>query len=157
MVDPISGVDYDNRKVTVTRNLMREDGTFGMLETDTHWLCLTMERVWLNNAPDISCIPIGIYPVKWILSPRHGKFVYQIQNVDHRSGIEFDIANLMSQLLGCVALGKERLLFDAGACGVNLPPIPMMGLTNSIETMAAFEKEMRDKSGNQQNFTVEIR
>lgn len=67
----------------------------------------TLELPFINNTPMISCVPAGIYPVKWTYSQRHGKYMYQIIDVPYRTGIRFDVANKASQLKGCVAIGNE--------------------------------------------------
>lgn len=90
---------------------IKDDGkqTVGGLFSDSavpYFRCDTLELPWLADAPNISCIPIGIYKVKWTYSQRHGKYMYQIMDIPNRTGIRFDVANYAKQLLGCVALGK---------------------------------------------------
>jgi len=80
-------------------------GTFGGLKTDG-WSCVTLEREWLANQHDISCIPLGQYECTLIDSPRHGT-VYEVKNVPERTNIEIHVANVMQELRGCIALGKE--------------------------------------------------
>lgn len=79
-------------------------GTFGRLRADG-WSCVTVEREWLSNMPDVSCIPLGQYECSIIDSPRHGT-VYEVQNVIGRVNIEIHVANVMQELRGCIALGK---------------------------------------------------
>jgi hypothetical protein len=74
-----------------------------------------------ENQNDISCIPLGLYLVKWTLSPRLRKYTYEIINVPKRGGIRLHSSNLMgdrskgykAQLLGCLSLG-ERLGYMDG-------------------------------------------
>ena len=80
-------------------------GTFGGLRTDG-WSCVTVEREWFGNQHDISCIPLGQYHCTQIDSPRHG-LCYQLLDVPERSNIEIHVANVMQELRGCIALGKE--------------------------------------------------
>lgn len=74
-------------------------------------LVLSLERPWLNNAPDISCIPAGTYVCKYNqsahLSALAGSpvFTYELQNVPNRSGIRIHSANRVKELLGCISLG----------------------------------------------------
>lgn len=96
----------------LTRFAYLETGTIGRLthEGKTYF---TVERPWLNNKPNISCIPEGFYTVE-----RHqsGKFndpeVYigdswEIQQVPDRTYILFHVANTASDVLGCIGLGDS--------------------------------------------------
>lgn len=73
-------------------------------------LC-TVERPWLNNADDISCIPAGKYkviPHGWEPgNPNHFAKVkvWQIVGVKDRDGILFHVANRAIELKGCVGVG----------------------------------------------------
>ena len=80
-------------------------GTFGSLKTDG-FSCLTVEREWLNNEPEISCIPLGQYICALVDSPHFGS-VYEVQNVTGRSHILIHPANVQSELKGCIALGNK--------------------------------------------------
>lgn len=77
-------------------------GTLSVLNTSFD----TLELPWLNNARNISCIPKGLYLVKWSYTWRFPFGVYQIQNVKRRTGIDFHVANYNTSLKGCIALGK---------------------------------------------------
>ena len=102
------------RNATLFRNPSTEDGTFGVILLDDHVSFSTGELPWKDNQAGVSCIPVGTYLCKWITSPRHGE-CYQITGVPFRDMIEIHSANFMgdttkgklSQLLGCVALGKS--------------------------------------------------
>jgi hypothetical protein len=102
------------RTATLFRNPSTEDGTFGVFLLDNHKSWSTGELPWKDNQNGISCIPPGSYQCKHINSPKHGP-CYQITGVTGRSMIEIHSANFMgdttlgktSQLLGCVALGKN--------------------------------------------------
>ncbi len=143
------------KTVIVKRETSLPYATIGKLSCGD-FSCVTLERPWLQNAPEISCIPVGTYPVNWVMSPRHGKMVYQLQNVDARSGIEIDIANAVEQILGCIALGKETAQFKKDALEIGIPSSDQIGITYSADTVAAFERFMRDADGNQENFLIEI-
>lgn len=76
--------------------------------------CDTIELPWLDNKPQISCIPKGVYNVVYRESakyPRH----YHIQNVPNRSFILIHQANYVGSknpatrkpdLLGCIGVGR---------------------------------------------------
>lgn len=90
----------------LTRTQSLPDGTFGNLaDNDGNQLCLTVELPWLDNHPQISCIPIGTYEVNTYFSPKHGFNVWRLANVPQRNEIEIHPANLASELLGCIGVG----------------------------------------------------
>ena len=94
------------RAAILTRQPSTDICTQGTLVLDDGTTYATMEKPWLDNANDVSCIPVGIYTCKWINSPRHG-WCYQVMNVPNRFMIEIHSANWAWQLLGCIALGKS--------------------------------------------------
>lgn len=72
----------------------------------------TIERPWLDNKRNVSCIPEGTYPLKW----RHSNTItritqgehthgYEISDVPGRSHILFHPGNFSSDVEGCVAVG----------------------------------------------------
>lgn len=76
--------------------------TLGFMRVDGV-LFHTLERPWLDNKPNVSCIPAGSYAVKRNVT---GKFQYYgIQDVPGRTHIEIHPANSVDQLAGCIALG----------------------------------------------------
>lgn len=98
--------------------------------------CKTLELPDLNNAPNISCIPKGVYEVSYTLSPRLMKYTYEIKGVPNRSGIRFHSANYFSDLKGCIALGNG--LVDINKDGE-------LDTINSRATIKAFEGFMGNK------------
>lgn len=94
-------------KLLLERHETGPQGTFGTLLFAGKSL-YTLERQWLDNQPNISCIPDGTYRAVVSYSPRFGRRLYLLCAVPNRSGIRIHPANLASQLNGCVALG-ERL------------------------------------------------
>ncbi len=68
--------------------------------------CKTMELPWKNNEFQVSCIPAGIYKVKKRKSSKYGEH-FHIQDVPKRSLILIHVGNFHSDLLGCIAPGKE--------------------------------------------------
>mgnify|MGYP004351225057 FL=1 len=71
------------------------------LEDEIFW---SLERPWLNNAPNVSCIPQGIYDLRWRESPRFG-WTWLLEDVPNRTHILIHSANWSRQLQGCIALG----------------------------------------------------
>ena len=68
---------------------------------------VTLELPWKDNKPNVSCIPVGKYKVKKTYSPHFGKDMWEVLNVQDRSGIRIHIANYVSELKGCIAPGLD--------------------------------------------------
>lgn len=102
-------------RVTLTRMESGDQGTFGRLVARGQAF-FTGELPWRDNAPNVSCIPAGLYECRWTMSARFKRQMYLIHPVTGRSGIRKHSANLMgdaalgyrAQVNGCIALG-ERL------------------------------------------------
>lgn len=145
------------RQVVLTRRGSSPTApTFGDWVSDSGFKCVTLEKPDRNNAPDVSCIPKGVYQVLWLYSAAHGCNLYHVMDVPGRSAIEIHGANVQEQLLGCIAPGAAVEAFAAGSCGLNLPPQDEDGVTDSRETLAALEADLRDAAGNQAAFTLTI-
>jgi hypothetical protein len=92
------------------------EGTFGFLTFPWGGGLYTVERPWQNNAPFRSCIPEGVYPLKWRGSPTidritKGKFKegWELQNVPKREHILIHPGNWPSSVEGCIAVGSTFL------------------------------------------------
>lgn len=70
----------------------------------------TLERPWLNNAVNVSCIPAGIYEARWLERSGSGKYkrVWHVADVPGRSGILIHAGNLVRHTLGCILPGITR-------------------------------------------------
>lgn len=101
------------RNVVLTRTETDDSGTFGLWQSDSGFQCYTGELPWLNNAPNISCIPSGTYECKIIASPKHGR-CYQVESVPNRTMVEIHKGNfcgngdkgLKSDVEGCIIVGR---------------------------------------------------
>lgn len=82
-----------------------EQGTFGEL-TSNLFSFYTVERPWLDNEENISCIPAGTYTCKRVMSPKFGP-VYEIMDVEDRTHILFHAANIMTDVKGCIGIGTR--------------------------------------------------
>lgn len=72
------------------------------------YTCHTVELPDKQNQKKISCIPEGTYSVKREKSNSHFKYVhFSVLSVPNRSGILIHIANYVSQLMGCIAPGRD--------------------------------------------------
>lgn len=69
----------------------------------------TLERPWLENVSDISCIPTGAYDC--ILDEKKiiGKNpVYRLRAVPARSGVLIHVGNYVTDSHGCILIGLGR-------------------------------------------------
>lgn len=91
-------------------------GTWGKLYDGDKFICYTLERPWLNNKRNISCIPAGRYAVKPIVSPRFGE-TYYLHSLDDkgvrlygpatRTHILIHKGNTIDDTAGCIVVGTK--------------------------------------------------
>lgn len=82
-------------------------GIFTARDTEKIFNCATLEKPWLNNQHDISCIPEGDYICKYTQHPKHG-WVYQIMNVaNDRTDVLLHVGNFVKDTLGCILIGSK--------------------------------------------------
>jgi hypothetical protein len=110
-------------------------GRFGALLSGDTQLAFTCERPWLDNKPDVSCIPPGSYTFSRYESPTKGR-VWITQDVPGRSNIEIHSANWPYQLAGCIAVG-EGFLRDAN--------LAIIGVADSRNTIGKLYNELPDE------------
>ena len=97
-------------KGTILR--LRDDGTetlsalFVYDGLEKVFECVTLELPWKGNKTNISCIPRGIYHVSHRESEKYGSHLH-VEDVKGRSYILIHVANYVSQLRGCIALGSS--------------------------------------------------
>ena len=80
----------------------------GLMYVDGQYECSTLERPWLDNQPEISCIPEGTYEVIKTWSGHFNRWMPELSAVPNRSDIRIHPANWPSQLHGCIAVGTVR-------------------------------------------------
>lgn len=80
------------------------ESTRGIYLDDSGVLAVTLERPWLNNKQQVSCIPCGVYICKRVKSPKFG-ITFEVTNVPNRSHILHHSGNFVKDTLGCVILG----------------------------------------------------
>lgn len=76
----------------------------------------TIELPWLDNRPEVSCIPPGDYIMKWMPSAKYKRPMLTLLNVPGRSGILFHTGNFAGDTTkgwrtdsnGCIFPGMER-------------------------------------------------
>lgn len=69
-----------------------------------------LERPWLNNTKNISCIASGTYNCTFLPTSASGKYknIYWLTNVENRSGILIHNGNTVNHSKGCLIIGKRR-------------------------------------------------
>ena len=69
----------------------------------------TLERPWLDNQRNVSCIPTGDYNSNYLHKSGSGKYrkVWHVQPVNNRSGILIHNGNLVNHTRGCLLLGNK--------------------------------------------------
>ena len=87
----------------ILKRSQRPNCTIGELSNGMY----VLERPWLNNAHDISCIPSGTYTCVRINSPKFG-VVFEVTNVPDRSHILIHNGNTVEDCKGCLLIGKVK-------------------------------------------------
>jgi hypothetical protein len=103
--------------LTLKRLAFLDDCTLGVLSIGNIPFCFTVERPWLNNIPNESCIPAASYPLKWVATNTAGNRKGRglgVENVDGRSLIRIHVANTADEVKGCIGVGMERADFPEG-------------------------------------------
>ncbi len=90
-------------------------GTIGKLYDDqNNLILLTMEKPYLDNQKNVSCVHGGLYDLLPRHSPSQGDTYYlnnpeldvTLNDPAGRTYIQIDVANRASELLGCIAVGS---------------------------------------------------
>lgn len=92
--------------VVLTRKWSNTAQTYGDLEIGD-FKAKTLEKPWLNNQRNISCIPLGEYKCVWSFSWKFLKYTYEVLNVPNRTGIRIHAGNTFYDIKGCIILGDR--------------------------------------------------
>lgn len=125
--------------MTQTLHLVRLEqtdfATYGQLiDAENKAVAVTLERPWLNNQHDVSCIPAGTFTALRFPagSGKRPYDVFKLTNVPGRSDIEIHIGNLPHDTEGCILLGS------------NFGPVNgQRGITGSAAAFSKFMTSMR--------------
>ncbi len=138
-----------NNTATITRNYTDKEtfGTMMAIRGGATFMCKDLELPWLDNAHNISCIPEGIYKVKFTRSFKFPLGSYEIQAVPNRSGIRIHSGNYATgthpDIQGCILLGNAYGDINGDS---------ILDIVNSRVTIKSFEGFM-----NKEDFTLEIK
>lgn len=93
--------------ILIKRIAMTPDFTLGVvLEEGRVPFCLSLERPWVNNQKEISCIPKGEYRIKRQIKPKHGS-CFEVMNVPNRTDILIHKGNFVWDSAGCIIFGEQ--------------------------------------------------
>ena len=102
------------KHLTLKRVTTGAQGTFGVLLCEGLPFALTLEREWLDNRPNVSCIPKGEYQCKRVNSPRF-KNTFEVTDVEGRTHILFHKGNLDDDSHGCILVGEKFGMLNANS------------------------------------------
>lgn len=117
-----------NDKQTIGRCYVRNEQ--GKIEFEA----ASLERGWLQNKPNVSSVPAGVYMLVKEYSPRFDTDLWELKEVYNRSETKFHVSNYWYQLEGCIALGQD--FTDINDDGY-------LDVTHSGNTMDAFHNVMK--------------
>ena len=103
--------EYLAEMVQIERFAYTPMGTFGRLYYK-EFSSYCVELPWKDNHPFISCIPIGLYPMKFGRFYKKDYPCWEINQVPNRSLIKIHIGNTMGDIEGCIAPGTELGVVD---------------------------------------------
>lgn len=75
--------------------------TIGNWYDGNELVCCTLERPWLKNKVNVSCIPAGVYTIRPVKSPKFGSS-FEVCDVVGRSHILIHKGNYVSETQGCI-------------------------------------------------------
>jgi hypothetical protein len=117
------------KRIYVDRFRQSDNATLSKISSpdDDDLTLYGLERRWLHNRSDVSCIPAGVYCLVPWTSPAHGDvwalvggtvtpFVDDCPADAGRWGNLFHSANYWSQLQGCLAPGLDEGSKDGECC-----------------------------------------
>lgn len=81
--------------------------TQGLFFVGNEYCCDALELPWKDNQRNISCIPEGLYRIKFG-TMHDGLLGYKLETVPCRDGIWIHPADNVGQLRGCVATGTKH-------------------------------------------------
>lgn len=111
--------------LTINRYQMDKSGTLSRVTVGDHRY-YGIERPWINNRPEVSCIPGGEYALIHHCSEKYGDvwaFIggsvsYQPNRQSDRYACLIHSANYGHQVKGCLGLGKDKGLAADGSLAV---------------------------------------
>jgi|TARA_B110000908_G_scaffold117875_1_gene138185 hypothetical protein len=125
------GREKEMNDIFLERFCYHPKGTLGVIKFagETFY---SVERPWLDNEPNVSCVPEGTYDVHWRESPKFGH-TWELKDVENRTYILMHVANFPKDVQGCIGLGTS-LMGDTVGVGDSRNAMKMFNaLTKDIE------------------------
>jgi len=120
-----------------------EHGTFGVLKIEKELFCFTLERPWIMNRTDVSCIPVGQYLCSKYGSKKHGT-TFEVVNVPDRLYIIFHAGNVKEDSKGCIILGSKLGNFN-GSRAVLDSKLAMKAFRSRLEKVGQFHLTVKNE------------
>ena len=138
--------------ITILRSYF-PTGTNGRLYINGVFQCYTIELPWLNNEPQVSCIPEGEYVVEKRYSPHLGRHLL-VTGVPGRDLILVHAANdALHELKGCIAPVTSLLQIPGGGlqsklalCKIYALIFPVLGKETVILSIKKDEDDAKSKN-----------
>ena len=105
--------------VQITRFAYSPNGTFGHLTLPSGKILATVERPWIDNEKNISCIPVGGYKCEPSFYYRGNYEAFEVMGVQDRSRILFHIGNFVRNSNGCILVNSKHGAINHEWCGIN--------------------------------------
>lgn len=129
-----------NNQILLTRFAYLPTGTYGRMTFPDGTSFYTVERAWLNNKPDESCIPDGVYRLGMresnvVKTSSGGDFTegWEVLDVPERTFIMIHPGNWPMNFNGCIGVGR----------GLSIMQDKRGVLVNAVtESRSAFRKMM---------------
>lgn len=85
------------------------DLTHGKLVLEDGSCYNTVELLWKNNLPKISCIPVGKYKINTDWSNNKQRQVIELEGVPNRSQIQIHSGTKAEHILGCIGVAGRTI------------------------------------------------
>src|SRR3990172_491156 len=95
------------KTLTIKRISEIEDGTFGVILDGKTPFAVTLEKNWVDNQKNISCIPAGSYRCVRRLYHKHGYWTFEVMGVPGRTAILIHSGNTEDDSMGCILVGES--------------------------------------------------
>jgi len=91
-----------------------DEGIISAVIIDDEWFCVSLERPWLNNIPNFSCIPTGLYKCERVKSNLVSRLTnhiwdetFEVMDVGGRTYIRFHSGCFPYNSKGCILVGSH--------------------------------------------------
>tara|TARA_R110000850_G_C9718902_1_gene442036 strand:- start:206 stop:619 length:414 start_codon:yes stop_codon:yes gene_type:complete len=106
------------KTATLERFCYSPAATFGELVTPEGQCFATVERPWLNNQTDISCIPVGEYLCRPAFYNAAGYDAIKVLDVTGRTDILMHVGNFARNSNGCILINTRHGAMNQEWCGL---------------------------------------